>query len=468
MSIRPNTAPTKGRTDRPASRYQSSGAETSRQRKTNLDSFTSQNIWENLTRLRQHSQKPERIIRSSYFVFLFNGEGENSALKTCLDDLHKHIDQHKFEFMTAQSEGNDSIILILKNFNLLDGCLLLSVIANHSAQRYSSSPVGSYFVVPQNVRLSCRLFILSKSKFTTATRRRKGVPGFTISCKPSFTTRLSEVRIAVQPNRNIETFINGVALMLTNARFEKHPQGIDNHIQVLFNGSANRLKYSLLETRFINGDIFDPSDVVKNNELVKQSSKIIEEYKKGLNTTNSPKSGSANDKKSPSPTTGVNSRATSSATSPSTTRYKTGTQASEGQNTTSNNHSQGNLEKPGYLTQEQIKEHCVASISAAKVIMQTKSSQDILKTYIRIPKLKYMDIILDRLKDLRGQSHCNIIVLNLNNLHESDAWFNSLDVSKYTSVIQAPHPSTVRILCIGGITEYILIALDKIGEIMNM
>lgn len=468
MSGRYNGTSTNGRGDHIASRYQPSTTDTSRSRKQAVDSFASQDIWKNIARVKQLYPKSEKVIKSSYFVFFFNGEGENALLKTCVNELHKYIDQRNLELRTTQSKGNESAVLILKDFNIVDGCLLLSVMGNYMVQRYSASPAENIFTTPQNIRLNCKFYMLSKTKFRSQAISKRNLPGFKTDCNPGFSTTLLEVRVSAQPKRNLTTFMQGVAWLLSNAVFEKHAHGIDKYIPVLFSGREKSVNSFISETRFIQGDILDPVEVSKNHTLVSQSKIMMDEYRAKLSKNNNPRSIAVNEKKPVPQATTTGRESTPSSGTSASTRYNPGNSPSGEQTSNSNKSNQVMSDKPGFLTQEQIKEHCVANISAAKDIMQTKSSQDILKMYIRIPKMKYTDIIYERLKTLRSESHCNIIVLNLNNLHESDTWFSTLDVSKYTTVTQVPHPSTVRILCIGGVTEYILIALEKIAAIMAL
>ncbi|CAI4355132.1 CIC_collapsed_G0011100.mRNA.1.CDS.1 [Saccharomyces cerevisiae] len=119
------------------------------------------------------------------------------------------------------------------------------------------------------------------------------------------------------------------------------------------------------------------------------------------------------------------------------------------------------------MTQDEIKQHCIGTIKASMDAVKKKSSYQILKTYVRCPRQNYIDIVYQNLNDLRSKTNCNIVVLNLNNLHESQMWLESLNTTNYTSFAQAPHPSTIRVISIGGVGEYIVKALELILNILE-
>ncbi|SCU95517.1 LANO_0E10594g1_1 [Lachancea nothofagi CBS 11611] len=123
-----------------------------------------------------------------------------------------------------------------------------------------------------------------------------------------------------------------------------------------------------------------------------------------------------------------------------------------------------------YLTQDQIRDYCVASVRASIEAVKAKSPYQILKTYIKCPRQHYVDLVYDNLNRLRSETNCNIVVMNLNNVHESASWFDSLDVAKHTkgtAIISVPHPSTVRAVSIGGIGEHNVKALQLLLELLE-
>ncbi|CCH62336.1 hypothetical protein TBLA_0H00430 [Henningerozyma blattae CBS 6284] len=157
-------------------------------------------------------------------------------------------------------------------------------------------------------------------------------------------------------------------------------------------------------------------------------------------------------------------------------RYNSGTNTNQrnypvgqryGTSNNVNNQLQPNRPASHFMTQDQIKEHCQSTVKASMHSIKSKSLYQIIKAYVKCPRHKYADIIYQNLNDLRGKSNCNIVILHLNNLHESINWFQTLDVSKYTQHIQQPHQSTVRVISIGGTAKDILTALDLIDNILS-
>lgn len=122
---------------------------------------------------------------------------------------------------------------------------------------------------------------------------------------------------------------------------------------------------------------------------------------------------------------------------------------------------------PGFMTQKEIKQHCIATLRASIDKLKAQSHYKILKTYFRCPRQRYLDLIQENVADLRNKTNCNIVILHLNNVKESDPWLDSLDLRGYTNMYQAPHPSTTKIISIGGVKDHIIKALELIGKIIG-
>lgn len=75
--------------------------------------------------------------------------------------------------------------------------------------------------------------------------------------------------------------------------------------------------------------------------------------------------------------------------------------------------------------------------------------------------------MFSNLDELRNKSNCNIVVLHYNNEHESKQWLDGLDLTRYIRGQDEPNASTVRILSIGGVAEYIVTALEGILALLQ-
>lgn len=275
-----------------------------------------------------------------------------------------------------------------------------------------------------------------------------------------------EIRISTNAGKSLSHFIQGLANLLSDIKFGKYPRSITNLICNLLWNPEKQLSFGLSEMRYLQSGLQNPNTMSEYNKTLAQSQKELVRYKEQLveYTISLTRDKSAMNNQTGN-LQGGNANSTSSA-SGNINRGNINRETNSDQNNNANAQKE-QFNKPGFQSQDDIKEHCVATISASKEVVTSKNPQEIFKMYIRVPKLKYTDIIYQNLNDLRNKTKCNIVVLNLNNLHESEAWLASLDVAKYTSVVQPPHPSTVRVVSIGGVSEYILTTLDLISDIMK-
>ncbi|CAD1783312.1 similar to Saccharomyces cerevisiae YDR240C SNU56 Component of U1 snRNP required for mRNA splicing via spliceosome [Maudiozyma barnettii] len=434
------------------------------------DHFESQDIWKNLERIRHSNHLAGKTIKNSYICLLLQKKLDITLLTNCVDELHKYIEHDTLEL---QKQNESTAILILKNFSILDCCLTISVISNLTSGRSLSSLSKSYFTVPNDIELNCTLFFFSNFKHSKSRLRySKENIDFRVSIAPfGLVQKISEVHISTSAGKTLSHFMQGLANFISEIKFGKHPQRIDRYITTRLANYRKILILNMSGLRFPEHDMFDPTELEKNRQLLTRSQESLSEYKVNIqkykkslvSTSIETKAGNTANAE---PSQNVNAH--SMAQSNGSIRFDLKNENNNIDHTqVTTTTYQAFPEKRGFLSQDQIKEHCIANISASRDVVKNKDGNEIFKMYIRIPKLKYIDMIYQNLNDLRNQTNCNIVVLNLNNLAESEPWLASLDLAKYTSVTQPPHPSTVRVVSIGGVSEYILNTLDLISGIMK-
>lgn len=460
--------------DDPNNRRSQSHTSKRYQKKNNYqDFFESQDIWKNLDRIRYSYKHSDKIIKHSYLLLPFEKIIDFKTIQTCISKLHDYVDEDTLKLQHVLTVDNTtSGCIILKNFTVLDCCLTLIVIVNLLSQRFTKSLNKDYFTIPNDAILKCKFYVVANCRFPKnqfPQNNRKIHSDFRLLTSDfNNLNKFKEVHISTTTHTSLTYYMDGLAEFISELIFGKYPNNISRFLSILLWGYNKQLRFSLSEVYYSENELLDNAELKENNKMVEQSKKNLDKFKTTLKEYNyandlKPKEGNVTETVKESTRTsiiGTNSKDTATQN-----RYFANRGTDNGRDYT--NMSQNPSNKPGFLTQEQIKEHCIANIDASKDIVKTKSPYEIFKMYIKIPKLKYIDMIYQNLNDLRAKTNCNIVVLNLNNLHESEPWFNSLKLASYTSITQFPHPSTVRVVSIGGVSEYVLTVLDLITEMMQ-
>ncbi|CCF58431.1 hypothetical protein KAFR_0E02790 [Kazachstania africana CBS 2517] len=430
------------------------------------DFFESQDIWKNLNKIRKYNKKADSPLKNSRIFIRVAPNMDINNLKGCIEALTEYVDPQKLFLQRSKSPHLPSHI-VLQNFSVLDGCLVLSVLLSLKDKGWGSKVNKDYYKIPRESIIGGSIYlpkncILRDSSFQKRFNRH---PGFQMSeSKYNVISTFKEVRISLQKNSSLSHFIFGVASFLSTLAFGKGNKNMNRQFEIASNGFGKRQNAFLNEIPFVNEVLFDIDLLMKTNRtIVEESNKQLQEHVRTLHKFNEASVEATTD--SIKPVTASQKSASNRTTSSSRYDNVNSIPSSRERTPLASASAQGN--KPGYLTQEQIKDHCSATIKASTELVKTKSAYQIFKVYVKYPKQTYIEKIFERLDELRCKTNCNIVVLNLNNLYESEPWFKALDISKYTTVTQAPHPSTVRVVSIGGVSEYIVQALDLIAKMLD-
>ncbi|QLG73999.1 hypothetical protein HG535_0F05110 [Zygotorulaspora mrakii] len=449
-------------------------ANSKRQRRQQHEFFESQDIWKNLNKISTNLTNSSREKKNSQlFIPVYTATGVENA-KVCVEALQEFIETSKIEVYFGLG-GNRSIGFVrLRNFNILDCCLVLSVILAARNKNHIISDTKNMFTIPQSTALAASFYLPSNFTYLDA----KWVPpsGLRISevvCTDTY--NFKEFHVSLSKNRSLSIFIEGIASFLTNLKFGKCKGAKDQDFRSYLSKIFNSIKSSIYQTCLPKDVMFDSADLVAvNRPKIEKSKENLLKYAKDIINSNKydgmikPASEPVNDRNIH---VSQSSRHDSNANGAPSNRYRAASRS-----TGTNLHipqdghpaeSANTIVPSNYMTQEQIKQHCQATVSASMDALKSKSPYQIFTMYVKCPRQKYTDIVYQSLNDLRTQSNCNIVVLNLNNLNESKSWFDTLDTSKYTAFTKAPHPSTVRVISIGGVGEHMMKALELISRIME-
>lgn len=428
-----------------------------RQRKTHDEFFQSQDLWKNLDRVRTSYNGAESVMKNSYLFITVFTKSAIAEYNSCIKSLHEYVDAEKLQLIELEADYG---FLMLKSFTLLDCCLVLTVLFALKNKRWIAANASEYFSIPSNVALAGCIYLPENF---TGTEKRYQSP---ISISEShFNSILGfrELSFSASSNISLTSFMDSLSTLFSTMKFGKSTGAIVQRFHKAFRHYQNRLNLSLHEGSLPVGIMFDMAKVRRENlPNIENSKRNLKAYAEQVVTFNN----QASLKKD------VSTKEDTEDTNNVTKQVPNRQQASDHSGSSRNlmlasgaNHS--NSGNNNFMTQDQIKEHCVATIKASMDVLKTKSPYQIFKLYVKCPRQDYADIVYQNLNDLRSQTNCNIVILNLNNLHESNPWFDSLDVGPYTSFVQRPHPSTVRVISIGGIGEHMIKALDAISKVLS-
>ncbi|EDO16441.1 hypothetical protein Kpol_1066p5 [Vanderwaltozyma polyspora DSM 70294] len=469
------------------------------------EQFTSQDIWKSLDRIRKTHNNVDSIIPNSSLFVVFYPSFSKQEVESCVSALFEYIDSSKVKIHEVKNKDNIRFISIT-NFSILDCSLILTVLFIFKNKKWVAPNNYDYFQTLKDININGSFYIpnstLYQSEEVIDPKLRKSSTPFVKSIIPRYQSMADfiECSISSTDQKSVSSFINEVTTFFSRLKYSKKvvtsrqfKESLEQHLQ--------KFELQITEMFLKPFQLFDTESVTNNNSALIESSKnnlskYIENLKnynentaitkreetasqvsttkrtakKQLMTNNFDQS-KRNYTAASTVTTTIATNTTTSITTTTknpVSRYSNN-EYSPANNTTKNTTQgdQTSSHRPNFMTQEEIKDHCLATIKASIDLVKSKSPYQILRAYVKCPRQNYIDLIYQHLNELRSSTNCNIVILHLNNLHEAQPWFNSLDISKYTNFSQQPHQTTVRIISIGGVGEHILNALDQISNILN-
>ncbi|QLL34800.1 hypothetical protein HG536_0H01750 [Torulaspora globosa] len=456
------TMPTRKRPTTPLAKPQAK-----KLRRFQNDKCRSQDIWKELDRVRTFNDNADAVLKNSCLFVPVLTKSAISQYANCLRSLHEYIDSKKLQLHKIKSDYG---FIALKQFSLLDCCLVLAALLALKNKRWIAANSSDYFNIPSNASLSGTFYlpvgsigpdeIKTHYPVSIGMSRYRAVMDF------------KEFYVDAPSGINLAPFMESISLLLSQMKFN-NPTSVDRLFLQRFKAVHENLALGLHNSSLPQSLLVDMAIVAKENTpLLKTSIDKLESYAQDLILYNNQTAPSDDSSSREGSYQAVEEAAEAAKRVPSRQQTTPSDRASMPTERPSGQQASANFgarfsPNSSFMTQQQIKEHCIATVEASRDIMKTKSPYQIFRLYVKCPRQHYVDVIYQNLNDLRSQTNCNIVVLNLNNLHESDSWFDSLDVSPYTKSVQRPHPSTVRVVSVGGIGEHITKALDLIHKVLS-
>ncbi|SCU93833.1 LAFA_0F18448g1_1 [Lachancea sp. 'fantastica'] len=410
------------------------------------------------------------IRRSAAFLLITNVEYSNLKSSKAFAEMRSDT----LEFIQPDDGVN---YLCIQNFTALDLALVLGFVFANRAKQWIGVGKEDPVYIPRQVPIRGSFYVHKSSQPAMGTRGPTN--GVTVA---QFTELWNFTEISVD-RYGLPLLFDAICELLGNLSFKKSADRTKQEFPTRLRDLTLKRTIAVTSIPFLDRDILmDPATVSKiNGPIIEESKKSLKSFVETVlkyNEAAPVKTTEATESaKAPS-----NTSRSSRKITPSTSRYSGSSNADQvssrsvparpvganGSGRTLDPQSRGS--NANYLSQEQIRDYCIATVKASIDAVKSKSPYQILKTYIKCPRQHYVDLIYDNLHDLRSKTNCNAVVMNLNNVHESTAWFNSLNVSKHTKdskIVSVPHPSTVRVVSIGGIGEHNLEALKLLLELLE-
>lgn len=435
--------------------------------------FESQDIGENIERLRIKRANSELTIKNSILFMTFP---QNNSLQKCIEFSHKYISTTKL--ITNNLNFANLTCIILKDFNLLDVTMFLTIFCSLNDKYWLQADKNFTLKISKDIRLNGNIFFPKNCLKPNRSKRSNNF--YNMNIQESYIDKLvkfKEFNISLSYNKSLSYFVMGIADFISSFKFSKYSNDTIRQFQIETKGYYKNLSLNLLNLPIPPTSLMDCNLLKETNSpIIENSNKVLLDFMKDPKSTkevqpvksveNFSKVEEARKVTQMINTNNVIKKAHEKWNNKPTNRNDDINVSHQKFNPPIQNNSNNNIHKTGYLTPIEIKQHCIATINTTIDFVRSKKSGDILKTYIRCPKQNCIDKIFQNLDQLRTQTNCNIVVLNLNNIHESDPWFKNLDLSKYTKV-SIPPASTIRVISIGGMNEYIVKALNLITNIIN-
>lgn len=448
------------------------------------DYFSQHNIWDVLERIElENSNVTKKIKGGTVFIPLHFDTNDIENIEKSIDTIKKRFPNVYLRMYRADSTFTP-LYLFVTNFNSLEISLIITVILAFKNKRWIIPFDHSIFNIPLETVFSGSIFLPQSVLIRDKKREWESVVK---TCEYESLYKFKEFFIRYTSTHDIYYFMVQLTSFFNSIKFGNVKRSINKIFKDNFYLHYKTFKSGMYEFAYLEQDLFDMTRLIKNNKpLIDKSINNLVKYVNDISaydigkdmkkqeisskviTTNKPNSNST-----------TNTSQVKANTTQQTSRFSTpssrGTTASDQSSSNTQSRFNSNTkptintrqQKSNFMTQEQIKEHCEATIKSTRDKVSTMPSFQIIKTYIKCPRQQYADVIFKNLNDLRSKSNCNIVILHLNNVHESYSWFNDLDVSRYTHNVQQPHPMTIRVVSIGGTAKDIQTALHLIESILS-
>lgn len=438
----------------------------------NSENIETQDLRAKLADIERKRSNANELIRNS---IMFIEVPNTQLVEDAIEFLSRRVSPNKLQYFKSK-DVNSSCFAILKNFTLLDCCLTIPILFAIKDKIWMQPYNKDFTEISIDLHINGTIYVPKNCLWSKDTQVKESLlssVNFTVGdSKVSKLASFRQFDMKLHNGSSLTYFVNGLVDFLASLKFGKVSKGIQNQFEMTLNSYNNNLNIHLKETPLIGNALFDLSRVRRQNEpLIAVTKKNIEQYSTQLLSGDSesiPSVSSQNNKTEIHDATQETTHEANHARWNNSKITNGDSKRNAPSNATLPVPSSGNEvpHKPKFLTQDEIKQHCMGTIKASIDAVKKMPSDTIFKAYIKCPKHIYSDKLHQSLDSIRSKTNCNVVILHISNIYESEKWFKSLNISKYTSVNEPPS-STIKVASIGGIGEYMVKALEMINKLMN-
>ncbi|AGO10341.1 AaceriABL114Wp [[Ashbya] aceris (nom. inval.)] len=392
-----------------------------------------QSIWKCLPRLSEHEMDIDNAIKHSRLFIRLSSE-EQKHLRTIITAINDVIDAEKYAFHTHSIE--------LRNFHITDCCVLLAFIMINLNKLRRGMGGTDYCSITKPFYLRCSVYVHrtcqvvqmpTANKKTTFRRQLVRLPAVCAFKQVEF------------QSADLKDLMQGILQQVSAWRFRPSPTHLHREFASALILQREQVANELAPMPVLTSLIDMGLVASQNSAALEQTQRALEDHAQRLLLHNEQITVAAAEEVKPQATDSKPSRYSGMPTKGANSRYQ-GVPARASQH----GGFQDRKQNPGFLSMRDITEYCIATIKATMEIVATKSAYQITRVYVKCPK-SCVDLLYQKLADLRTESSCNIVVLNIQTVHESTSWFDTLNMERHTPIV--PPPSTLRVVSIGGIGE---------------
>ncbi|CDO92372.1 unnamed protein product [Kluyveromyces dobzhanskii CBS 2104] len=360
----------------------------------------------------------------------------------------------------------------LTAFTLLEGCVAITAILNYLRNvLIKPSNDIKYWEIDSTSLLRGSILVhksvkVEQSDTVSDLLFRKAVKPKPFKCQLASVISIPQFKEVYLEADSLSDWMVGLLNSLANCRFRPIRGSVTDLLEKNITLDRQRLMSSMSELPFLK-ELFDPALLaMKNKHLIDADHKNLEAFMTELQEHNNreltvtSKSSTDSKAKHGAAVSSTNLRSKAGTTA---SRYKAG-------NSVPNKINERRIQKnpaarvPQYpaVSAQDINRSCLAIIKASISKVAEKSSFQIIKSYVKFPKSQ-LDLIHDNLEHIKSKTNCNMVILNLQTVHESTTWFQQLPIDSKID----PSPSSTRVLSVGGVGGKCKLALQMVLALLE-
>lgn len=359
----------------------------------------------------------------------------------------------------------------LKSFTLLEGCVAVTAILNYLHKTGATPTNVKYWDINAASLLRGTVLVhksvkVAQTESTSDLLFRKASKPRPFKCQLATVCSIQHFKEIYLEGETIWDWMKGLLNILNEWKFRPVNGSVTELLEHKANHERQRIVSSFSELAFLKG-LLDPEFLNRQNKrLIDIDNKELETFMTELQQYNEKELTIA---AKASKDTKLKNSAAASPTNlrqkavTATSRYKGGNNIPIKVNERRLQHNTpSRAPQHSVVSSQDLHRYCIATIKASISKVTEKSAFQIIKSYVKYPRSQ-IDLIYDNLNQIKSKTNCNVVILNLQTIHESNTWFEQLPIS----VNIDPPPSATRVISVGGVGGKCKVALEMILTLLE-